>query len=541
VDPRVGPTVWARAIAWGGWRWVLLGLVAGAYLLAELPYLDRYPLLNYDEGEEMAPAYKLATQGIFGSDLMSGFYRAEAHLYYMMPLYMLFMGAVYRVLGAGIWQARLLSVSSGLAAVLLTFALGRTLHNWPVGLLAAAVLCSLQLSLFMAGSGVPFLDIARVVRYDIMVPVWGLMASLCFIWAHERGRSWAYLSCGVCIGLAALSNAYGVLFLPVLGLCLLWADGLGALRSRPLYLLLLGCLLAGVPWALYIARDPAGFVGQMTIQSSRNRFDFFNPAFYWHNLLDERHRYASWVGAHFSRPVLWPRAGIWVLAVAVPAGLLLLARRLRERRLADVFTFISFPVLALLLAATTNLKIYGYLALVMPFLALQIGYGLVGLWRVLAPTHLAPRAAMLVWLGLALIEGQVAVVRNLEAARAAIPYAELMRPIAALLAPRARVLATHAYWLGLQPAEVRSLDLPFYFSNPAYDDEHLSLAGAMAQLSPNYILADSIVGATIQLPAAMDDPSLQADFWKYMAEHCSVALALPQTQYGPLTLYQCAN
>jgi len=146
-----------------------------------------------------------------------------------------------------------------------------------------------------------------------------------------------------------------------------------------------------------------------------------------------------------------------------------------------------------------------------------------------------------VWLGLALIEGQVAVMRNLEVAQAATPYDEVMRPIAARLEPGARVLATHAYWFGLRPAQVRSLDLPFYFSNPAYADEQLSLAGAMAQLNPNYILADSIVGTTIRLPAAEDDPPLETDFWNYVARHCSETLALPHTQYGPLTLYQCVD
>jgi hypothetical protein len=178
----------------------------------------------------------------------------------------------------------------------------------------------------------------------------------------------------------------------------------------------------------------------------------------------------------------------------------------------------------------------------MPFLALEIGYAVVGLWRALGRGHPAPRAFLLVGLGLALVEGQVAVVRNLETARAATPYDDMMRPIVAHLAPGARVLATHAYWFGLQQsAVVRSLDLPFYFSNPAYDDEHLSLAGAMAQLNPNDILVDSIVGATIQLPAAQDDPPLETDFWNYLAQHCSEAFALPHTQYGPLALYQCAN
>jgi hypothetical protein len=43
------------------------------------------------------------------------------------------------------------------------------------------------------------------------------------------------------------------------------------------------------------------------------------------------------------------------------------------------------------------------------------------------------------------------------------------------------------------------------------------------------------------LPAAEDDPPLEADFWNYVKQHCRVSLALPHTDYGPFTLYQCAN
>jgi 4-amino-4-deoxy-L-arabinose transferase-like glycosyltransferase len=531
-----------RVFGWRGWRWALLGLVVGAYLLAELPYLDRYPLLNYDEGEEIAPAYKLATRGVFGSDMMAGFYHAETRVYYMLPLFLLSMGVVFRLLGTGIWQARLLSVACGLAAVLLTLVLGRALHNWSVGLLAAAVLCSVQLSLLPAESGVPFLDIARVVRYDVMVPAWGLLGCLSFVWAHERQRMMGYAVCGACIGLAALSNAYGLLYLPLVVLCLLWVDGLATLRSWPPYLIVLGCLLAALPWLLYVLSAPADYVGQMTIQSSRNRFDFLDPGFYWQNLLDERYRYAPLLGGRLSRPALWPRAGFWLVIVGGLAGLAFLARRLRRgRRLADVFIFLGFPLLALLLALTTNLKTFGYLALVLPALALQVSFGLVELWRALGPGRPLPRLALLAGLGLALVEGQAGVINNLEAGRAAIPYDAVLRPIAARLAPSDRILATHAFWLGLQPAIVLSMDLPFYFSNPAYDDENETLAEAMAKLNPKYILADSIVGATIRLPAAQDDPPLETDFWNYVAAHCAVALSLPVTEYGPLTLYQCAN
>ena len=67
----------------------------------------------------------------------------------------------------------------------------------------------------------------------------------------------------------------------------------------------------------------------------------------------------------------------------------------------------------------------------------------------------------------------------------------------------------------------------------------LSPPTAMAQLNPDYILADSIVGKSLLLPAAQDDPQLEADFWSYVGQHCSVDLALPHTEYGPLTLYHC--
>src|SRR5262249_8608620 len=162
---------------------------------------------------------------------------------------------------------------------------------WTVGLLAVAILCALPLAVLppwglpVKESGVPLLDIARVARYDIMVPVWGLLGSLSFIWAHARQRALGYIVCGAWLGLAALDQAYGLLYLPLMLVCLVWVDGLSALWHAPIYLIVLGCGLAGLPWLLYVLRAPADYVGQMTIQSSRNRFDFFDLAFYWQNLV----------------------------------------------------------------------------------------------------------------------------------------------------------------------------------------------------------------------------------------------------------------
>ena len=86
------------------------------------------------------------------------------------------------------------------------------------------------------------------------------------------------------------------------------------------------------------------------------------------------------------------------------------------------------------------------------------------------------------------------------------------------------------------------MNLPFYFSNPVFAGQApVPLPAAMAQLKPDYILADYIVGPTLLLPAAEDDPPLETEFWNYVKQHCRVSLTLPHTDYGPFTLYQCAN
>ncbi len=64
-------------------RWpqivVLFGLLA--YLLVSLNRLAVFPPLGEDESWIAAAPYKLATQGVLGSDLITGYYGVERHHY----------------------------------------------------------------------------------------------------------------------------------------------------------------------------------------------------------------------------------------------------------------------------------------------------------------------------------------------------------------------------------------------------------------------------------------------------------------------------
>src|SRR5262245_56458221 len=133
------------------------------YAIATFPYLGNFPLPTQDEAQIASPGYKLAFHGVYGQDLYTGYYRSEQYVYEFMPLHPLLLALCFKLLGMGLWQARLVSALCGMATVLLTYVLGRRLYGAALGLCAAAVLCMLRVSLGPQMSGVPLLDFARVV------------------------------------------------------------------------------------------------------------------------------------------------------------------------------------------------------------------------------------------------------------------------------------------------------------------------------------------------------------------------------------------
>ena len=78
-----------RLIDWVRSRWVSLAfaILVCWYGLATLPYLADFPILDWAQNGIAAPAYKLATTGVYGNDLFTGFYHTETYNYEYMPLY----------------------------------------------------------------------------------------------------------------------------------------------------------------------------------------------------------------------------------------------------------------------------------------------------------------------------------------------------------------------------------------------------------------------------------------------------------------------
>jgi 4-amino-4-deoxy-L-arabinose transferase-like glycosyltransferase len=523
---------------------IILILLIGWYGLVTLPYLGDFPAVNWDEGAMASAAYKLASEGIWGTDLFTGYYRGSERLYYYMPFYSALSAYAIHWFGLSVTVVRLIPALSGLLVVLLTFSLGRWLASDWIGLAAASLLCCMRLSLAPQVSGIPLLDLARVARQDLLVPMWVLAACASFCWAQQRHNLWGYALTGCLIGLATLSHVYGAfIFAPLLG-AWFWHEGARPLRSVSLYVLFGAYSMTLLPWLLYVSADFDAYQGQMLRHIGLGRFDLFNPWFYWNSLVLERWRYAAWVGGHFHQPVLWPRMGIWVLLLGAPASSVWLWQRARRRHsLPDRLLCLALPTLFSLLALLVNLKLYGYIAILMPFLALQLAMSFAHLWQWAQTTHYAQiirLSCLICWFAL-LIESAEGVRQQLEAARAATPYQHVTHLLRQTIEPNARVLLSNQFWFALPQHETRSIFLPYFLSSPVYNPQHtLSMSEVLRQLAPQYILADSIIEPQPIAPIG-PNAAQQADaFARYRRQQCAeVVFTFSDPTYGPLTLYRC--
>ena len=532
---------------------IALGLSSAWLLFATLPYLGDYPIPGWSEMGIAAPAYKLASQGVYGNDLFTGFYGSEERNYEYMPAYPLLVAASFAIVGPGMVQARAVSVACALLVVLLTYAVGRRLFDAAVGVVAAALLVGMRLGLVPGTSGVPLLDFARDVRYDILVPVFVLASSLTFLAAMSpdprrsqpdgaglrRSGGWLFAA-GVLAGLATLAHVYGAFILAPFAATILLLDGSPASRLRSLLQIAVGWLVAMLPWALYVARDWQAYLGQMS--RHEGRFDVLSPSFYLDNLMREVWRYGSWSGGSWSSAFLQPRVGIWLFLLGAPAATVVLWRRARAGRSAtDLFILSSLPTLALLLGLLIDVKRYVYVLLLLPFISLFVAVALVETFRRPGRLRTLRRAAVVVVGLLAALEAGAGVAANLRAAAATTPYREVASELRGVVPAGARVLLSQTYWLAFADYETRSINLALQLSRGR------RVADAMADIAAGYMVVE-----TYFLDPDSDDPRVidrTARFFPWFHElaafrssHCpTVLLVLDDSHYGEIAVYRCSE
>jgi hypothetical protein len=506
-------------------------LVAIALVLAFVLFnlhvpLATAPQVYEDEPWQASTAFKLETQGVFGSDLFAGFFHMDQRYYGFMPLHPLLEAGLFKVAGVGLAQARLETLLLSATSLLETFALGARLFDASVGALAVGLLMLVRWTglTYVQLTGIPLEDFARIARYDPLVPVVGLAALHVYVSARSTRKLALYAAAGALAGLAGLAHVYGLFWVPALLILTVW-DRAGKVTVA---WITLAAVAVWLPYAAYVLADLSDWHGQTAIYAMR--FDLLDPRWYLSNLLNEFHRYGPGLG----RPGLdWLlRPGFWFLLLALPLSLLALARRawsckddLAARTL--VVPALLFPAL---FALVITLKLVNYTLIELPLFALAVAWGVRALWQ--RRRRLRP---LLAAVGLVVGHEGGFALGQLDAAAATLtPYPTFVAEIRQSLPPGARVLGLHSYWLGLQDYDYRSFLVPLNFA-----DLGVPLDQALDDVDPDVVLLDARMRAYFEgLPPGGDGQRF--DDW--LQRHSAQVIAdFDDPTYGRMTIYRLSR
>lgn len=506
------------------------------YVAASLDHLSVFPPVGEDEPWIAAAPYKLATQGVYGSDLFAGYYGVERHNYQHMPLYPLAQAGLFKLLGVGVFQMRVLPVACGLLILWCAILVGRQMGGDRLAGLAAILLVGQRVATGDARTGILLLDSARVNRYDVAVPVFGLTALWAFNRAERRGSRPMYALSGLLAGLASLTHLFGAFWLAAFVSILLYRRGWRLLLHAQLYMLIAGFAATWVPWIAYVAAGWPDFIGQMRFVAER--FDLLEPSFYITNLLGEIDRYRALDLLDTARRPYVARPGAWTALAGVPVALAWMIARGRRATAACALGGASVAH-GLLFAALLKVKSASYLIALWPMAVLALAWLGVTLWD-RHPTRWM-RTALAALLALILLEGGLRIAHRHVVATRTTPYEGFSEEVAGYIPAGALVLGLQHYWLGLRRYPYRTWLLPINYAHPRYYHEPLSLDQALERVNPDVILIDRYMGRYFEEVARPDHPRHRdcTDFQRFMSRHgATLAGVVDDRTYGTMRIYR---
>jgi 4-amino-4-deoxy-L-arabinose transferase-like glycosyltransferase len=522
------------------------------FLVSTLPNLADHPTLTDDEMWVLSSAYKLAKEGVFGSDMFAGFYHADTHYYFNMPAHHFVIAAALKLLGYGVVQARLVGVVYGVATIVLVYVLARRLYGVAAAVLALGLLLFLRLNIGF-DTGLPLQESAANLRYDLAPVPFMLAASLILLGPSSWRRAAAV---GGLIGVATLLQFYGVFLLPVVAVYL-WLEALPRQQRLRLVGAVVGaCALVGLPFGVYILAHYDDYKGQ--VGTVDNRDDFTSPRFYVDNLLNEPDR--------FLRPLAFkeipkgedpatvspryldisematrrPSAKLAVL-VGLPFAIGFAGwRALKAGSRGDRLLALCLAGLVAQLALLESTKFFIYWIPVFPFLCIGVAGGVVWLltpenWNRL---RLAAAAFAVVALLLVFAEGSAARIGGLRTARDATSYDALAAQIHETVPVGSRVVGATSIWWAMRDTDYRSYFLFFYLTRPDSGPYKTTISGFLNDFDPDYLVMTQFADSELTNHLS---PTDYEDWQRYLRDHAERVAHLeggPARPYGYVDIWK---
>ena len=444
-------------------------IMTGFFLLVTLPDLGRYPRVHGDETWVMSASYKLATTGVFGSEMYRDFYGADQHYFIVLPVHPHLQALSFTVFGTGIAQARLVTVVSAVVVLWAATWLAWRWYGLVASILTGVLLLALRVNLVDLWPGLPLVSVARSARYDTTAVAftWLTVVFLDLTIQHGSRRSWMAYAAGICAGLATLSQFFGAFTIIVVSALLLWRGRKRLLSNDALIHIGAGWSIVVWPYLLYVGIHWSDFRGQSALIAGRTDFD--RPMFYLNNLRDEAGRYG-----HLIDPerITGSGAAPWFFVVAIWPVLGWLAWRARRPgQPGDRVLLTTILVCGITLALIDSTNVPIYTIVLWPgcciALAAAVASGLEWAYRGFRTDQYIFRRPIPVLAGLAVLTVAVAVVADgvdayrddRRLAQTVSDYGEISERVDVVLPAGAGVVGHQRWWWGLHEREYLALNV----------------------------------------------------------------------------------
>ena len=249
-------------------------LVTGALLLyvALVSASAATKLPINDEGWYGQPAFRLAGGQSMGTPALenSGVHRFQGlqeHTYWIMPLFIVVQAGLYKVIGAGLLQMRLLSALCGLGLIVSWYFIERALlqDRWIATLALAFLAVDFDI-----------IAVCATGRSDAMCAALGAAGLALYLVLRRRNLVYAVLGSQSLIVASGLTHPYGFYYFVALLYLILHFDR-RSLKWRVVALGLIPYVIGTALWVSYIAKSPADFVAQFGNNASERSWVLKHP------------------------------------------------------------------------------------------------------------------------------------------------------------------------------------------------------------------------------------------------------------------------
>jgi 4-amino-4-deoxy-L-arabinose transferase-like glycosyltransferase len=468
----------------------ILGAACILFLAFTVPHLANHPVPSDDEIWILSASHKLATEGVFGTDLFAGFYRSEDIYFFNMPGHHLVVAAVFKVFGTSILAGRLVGVVYGLVTLTLVYMLAKRVGGLLTAALALVLILLLRLNIGF-DTGLPLQEMSRSLRYDLGAVPFMLGAVLVLL----KPTTLRVAIAGGLLAIATLMQFFGAFLLPAAVIYLLLESQPLRERLKLVAVMVLAALAVALPYGALIATNYYEFEGQTG--TLERRINFSDPDFYVTNVKRETKRFPiHWLSLRDSltdRPSAKLAIVLGLPAAIGFAGWRAFRERSREQRL----LFLCLAALPLQFAVLDSQKIYYYWIGLVPFLAVGLA-SLCAAGLEAGRTLLASRSLDVVKLAFAgivtgfllvvLVEGAYSQYKGTTVWAGDSDYMALRQRLAPYVPPGARVVGATALWWAMPETEYRSYYMLFYNTNPRVAEHPTSISGYLDSFETEYII-----------------------------------------------------